>query len=166
MRACAGLFVLMTLGAAPDLSAVERGQPAPAFEGALLSDGAPARLADLRGKVVYLDFWASWCGPCRQSLPWMEKVRGEFAPAGFEVFAVNVDEDPADGLRFLRRYPVSFPVLGDARGAIAALYDVQDMPSSYLIDRRGAVRHVHRGFNRDDAARLRARIAQLVAEQP
>jgi thiol-disulfide isomerase/thioredoxin len=142
------------------------GALAPPFSARPLAGGEALQLEEFRGKVVYLDFWASWCGPCRQSLPWMERLRRDLRPLGLEVIAVNVDEDPADAARFLKRYPVNFPVIGDARGAIAALYDVRDMPSSYLIDRKGVVRHVHRGFNRADAARLRARVEALLAEQP
>jgi peroxiredoxin len=160
------LLLLALLAAHPSADAVERGQPAPAFTGAPLRHGEPVRLEDYRGKVVYLDFWASWCGPCRQSLPWMEQLRHDFGEAGLAVIAVNVDENPADAMRFLRRFEVGYPVVGDARGAIAARYDVRDMPSSYLIDRSGVVREVHRGFNRKGAARLREAVARLVAEQP
>jgi thiol-disulfide isomerase/thioredoxin len=160
------LGLLVLLGAHPSAGAVERGQSAPAFTGTPLRQGDPVRLEDFLGQVVYLDFWASWCGPCRQSLPWMERLREEFGAAGLVIIAVNVDETPADAVRFLRRFNVGYPVIGDARGAIAALYDVRDMPSSYLIDRSGVVREVHRGFNRKDAARLRDVVAQLVAERP
>ena len=160
------LVLLVLLAAVPLAAAVERGEPAPAFEAPRLAGGEAVKLEALRGKVVYLDFWASWCGPCRQSLPWLQELRREFRTAGFEVIAVNVDETPADGRRFLQRFPVDYLVAGDAQGALAALYDVRDMPSSYLIDRAGVVREVHRGFNRADAARRRAAIAALVAEQP
>ncbi len=160
------LVLLALLAAAPTTAAVEAGQPAPTFTGAALIGGEELKLESLRGKVVYLDFWASWCGPCRQSLPWMERLRRDFGAAGLEVVAVNVDETPGDGVRFLKRYAVSYPVVGDAKGVIAALYDVRDMPSSYLIARDGTVRKVHRGFNLRDAARLREAIAQLVGEQP
>ena len=149
----------------PGLAAGD-GQAAPAFSGRPLGGGEALQLEEFRGKVVYLDFWASWCGPCRQSLPWLEGLRRELRPLGFEVVAVNVDEDAADAKRFLKRYPVSYPVIGDARGVIAALYDVRDMPSSYLIDRKGVVREVHRGFNRDGAARLRQQVEALLAEHP
>lgn len=159
-------LTLALLAAAPSADAVERGQPAPAFAGASLREGTALRLEDYRGKVVYLDFWASWCGPCRQSLPWMDALRGDYAAAGFEVIAINVDETPADALRFLERYPIRYPVVGDSAGTIAALYDVQDMPSSYLIDRRGVVRRVNRGFNRAEAGRLRLAVAALVKEAP
>lgn len=160
------VLLSLALLASPPAAAADRAQPAPDFSAKLLEGDETLRLADYRGKVVYLDFWASWCGPCRQSLPWLQELRREFRTAGFEVIAVNVDEEPADARRFLQRYRVSYPVVGDARGRIAALYDVQDMPSSYLIDRRGHVRAIHRGFRRSDAGKLRDAVARLVAEQP
>lgn len=159
------ITLVLALLAAPALAA-ESGQPAPTFAASALVGGGPLRLEDYRGKVVYLDFWASWCAPCRQSLPWMETMRVEFAGAGFEVLAVNVDASPAAGVRFLQRFPVSYPVVGDSAGTIAALYDVQYMPSSYLIDRRGVVRQVHRGFDPQAGKQLRAEIAALLKEQP
>jgi cytochrome c biogenesis protein CcmG, thiol:disulfide interchange protein DsbE len=160
------LLSLVLLAVLPAAAAVDAGAPAPAFTGKPLAGGADLALADFRGKVVYLDFWASWCAPCGQSLPWMETLRREFAPAGFEVVAINVDETPDDGVKFLRRFKVSYPIVGDRGGDIAELYDVRDMPSSYLIDRRGVVRRVHRGFNKRVAAELRSAVAALVAEQP
>jgi peroxiredoxin len=160
------LVALALLAAAPAAAAAEAGQVAPSFTGTVLAGGEPVRLEDLRGKVVYLDFWASWCGPCRQSLPWMEQLRRDFGRSGLEVVAVNVDETADDAIRFLKRYAVSYPILGDAKGDIAALYDVREMPSSYLIGRDGTVRQVHRGFSLRDAAQLREAVARLVAEQP
>lgn len=148
----------------PPAVAVQPGEPAPAFQGAPLAGRAAIRLEDYAGKVVYLDFWASWCAPCRQSLPWMERLHRDYRAAGLEVIAINVDEKPADARRFLKRFPVGFPLLADPKGEIATLYDVQDMPSSYLIDRRGIVRVVHRGFKRTDTARLNEAIAELLRE--
>lgn len=159
-------LALGVFATAPADAELRLGQPAPPFEGKSLGDGTPIRLADHAGKVVYLDFWASWCGPCQRSLPFMEQLHREFGEAGLVVIAVNVDEQPEDALRFLQRFAVGYAVLDDSRGALAALYDVQDMPSSYLIDRDGIVRTVHRGFNRSDARRLRQAVAKLVTRQP
>jgi cytochrome c biogenesis protein CcmG, thiol:disulfide interchange protein DsbE len=159
-------LLLLALLLAPAAGAVEPGAPAPAFSGKPLAGGEPIRLEALRGKVVYLDFWASWCGPCRLSLPWMEQLRRDFGASGLEVVAVNVDEAPADGIAFLKRFPVGYTVVGDAGGDIAELYDVRDMPSSYLIDRDGTVRLVHRGFNQRAAASLRRQIAEAVGAAP
>jgi peroxiredoxin len=158
-------IVLCLAGLVPGLAgAVEIGQTAPAFEGAALRGDAPVRLEEYRGKVVFLDFWASWCGPCRQSLPALERLRAEFAARGFEVLAVNVDENPADGLDFVKRYAVTYPLAADPGGAVAQMYDVKAMPSSYLIDRKGVVRHVHRGFRNSDLPGLRQTLGQLLGE--
>lgn len=137
---------------------------APSFAARPLRGRAEVRLADQRGKVVFLDFWASWCVPCRRSMPWLERIHREHAAAGLEVVSVNVDEKLADARAFLRRYPVGFPVINDAGGAIAALYNVQDIPTSFLIDRAGCLRSAHRNFRSADAPRLRAEIAALLRE--
>jgi peroxiredoxin len=147
------------------VAGAESGQPAPEFGAVSLQNKSTLELAQYRGKVLLLDFWASWCGPCRQSLPALENMRREFGPAGFEVIAVNLDENPQDGLDFLKKYPVTYPIVQDAQGRIARLYDVQAMPMSYLIDRQGVVRHVHPGFNKKDIPRLRAVVAELMGEE-
>lgn len=139
-------------------------EAAPAFEGTPLKGRARIRLEDYLGKVVYLDFWASWCPPCRQSLPWLERLHREHGAAGLEVLSVNVDEKSADARSFLWQYPVGFPVINDASGAIAALYNVQDVPTCFLIDRDGQLRTSHRGFRKADTARLRAELAVLLRE--
>jgi peroxiredoxin len=152
-----------TLVAPPVLAALP-GEPAPAFEGRPLTGRASVRLDDYRGKVVLLDFWASWCPACRRSLPWLERLHRAHSAAGLEVLSVNVDERPADARRFLARHRVGFPVIDDSQGAIAALYDAQDLPSSYLIDRAGLLRLAHRGFGPGDGARLRQTIGVLLRE--
>jgi thiol-disulfide isomerase/thioredoxin len=151
-------------GLTAPLLALAPGESASPFEGRPLIGRASVRLADYRGKVVYLEFWASWCAPCRQSMPWLERLHREHCAAGLEAIAINVDAKPADALAFLKRYPAGFPVIGDAKGTIAALYNVQDMPSSYLIDRSGVLRAVYRGFNRGDTKGRRDAIADLLRE--
>jgi len=148
-------------------SAAGPGQPAPLFGAVLLQGKETVELEHHRGKVVLLDFWASWCGSCRQSLPALESLRSEFGPAGFEVIAVNLDTDPQDGLDFLKKYPVTYPIVQDTQGRIARLFDVRTMPMSYLIDRQGVVQQVHQGFNKKDMPRLRAAVSELVGgEKP
>ena len=144
--------------------AADVGAPAPEFSGEPLRGGTAVSLEQFRGKVVYLDFWASWCGPCRHSLPWLSQMRSDYAARGFEVIAVNVDEDSQDGLDFLKKYPVTYPTVRDAEGRIARSYDVKVMPMSYLIDRQGVVRLVHPGFNKKDTPQLRAAVTQLLGE--
>jgi thiol-disulfide isomerase/thioredoxin len=129
-----------------------------------LSGGDEVSLASLRGKVVYLDFWASWCGPCRVSFPQLEKLRDELGAQGFEVYAINVDEVEADAQRFLNEVPVNYVVVRDGSGATPQAYGILGMPTGYLIDRQGVVRKIHQGFKKSDGAKLRAEIVELLGE--
>jgi len=121
-------------------------------------------LHSLRGKVVYLDFWASWCGPCRLSFPQLDAIRNELGAEGFEVYAINVDEFEDDALRFLAERPVSYPVVRDATGNTPADWGVPGMPTGFLIDRKGVIRHIHIGFRKSDGAKLRAVVINLMRE--
>jgi len=143
--------------------AVEAGDPAPPFEAALLEGEGSLDLASYRGKVVYLDFWASWCPPCLTSLPVLETLRKEFPEERFQVVAVNLDTDTRKALRFLEKIRVGYPSATDPKGRIPASYGLETMPTSYLIDADGVVRHVHEGFRKKDVEQLREKIAQLVA---
>ena len=139
--------------------------PAPAFTLPLVANGeGDISLLKLRGSVVYVDFWASWCGPCRLSLPALDTLYREFADQGFAVTAVSVDVVEEDALDFLERYPVSYPVAIDKTGAVPRSYSVNGMPSGYLIDKAGRVRSVHVGFKKGDEAALREEIKALLAE--
>jgi thiol-disulfide isomerase/thioredoxin len=144
------------------------GETAPDFSLPRLveGDGQRMALADFRGTVVYVDFWASWCGPCRLSFPQLEVLREEFGPRGFEVLAVNVDEFKPDALLFLQQIPVSYPVVRDAGGETPATYGVLGMPTGYLIDRQGIVRKVHQGFRKSDGDKLRSEIVELLEATP
>lgn len=140
------------------------GQPAPAVSLPQLSGGGEVSLESLRGKVVYLDFWASWCGPCRISFPQLEQLRNELGAQGFEVLAISVDESESDALAFLATMPVSYPVVYDGEGASPQAYGLLGMPTGYLIDREGVVQHIHQGFRKSDGARLRTAIVELLGE--
>ena len=119
----------------------------------------------MKGKVVYVDFWASWCGPCRQSFPWMADLQRRYGPQGFEVVAINVDKKRADAERFLASTPAAFTVVYDPAGATPSAWDVRAMPSSYLIDRQGRVVHVDQGFREMDKPVLEARVRAAVEAQ-
>jgi cytochrome c biogenesis protein CcmG, thiol:disulfide interchange protein DsbE len=127
--------------------------------------GLDGRLPALKGKVVYLDFWASWCAPCKASFPVLEAWQKEFAAQGFSVLAVSVDEKADDMAKFLKKNPVTFPVVRDAGQKLVAAANVSTMPTSLLIDRKGVIRKVHSGFRGGDAAALHAEIAKLLAER-
>ncbi len=135
--------------------AIEPGDAAPGFELPRLAGNGTAALGDYAGKVVYVDFWASWCAPCRESLPLMNQLRATLLDRGFEVLAVNVDEDADEGRRFLETYAVDYTVLSDQAASVAAAYGLVTMPTSFLVDKNGIVVYVHKGFKAADVARIR-----------
>lgn len=142
--------------------AVSVGAPAPAFA---LPDAAAktVSLEALKGRVVYVDFWASWCGPCRKSFPWMNAMQRKYGAQGFTVIAVNVDKRRGDAERFLAQVPARFTTVFDAGGATPAAYDVKAMPSAVLIDGAGNVTLVEEGFHDERRDALEARIRALLA---
>ncbi|MCM0613373.1 TlpA family protein disulfide reductase [Marinobacter sediminum] len=119
-------------------------------------------LSDMRGKVVLLDFWASWCGPCRQSFPWMNDMQAKYRNQGFEVVAVNLDQDPGAAAAFLEKIPADFTVAYDPDGETPQAYEVMGMPSAYLIDRNGFIHSQHIGFHNDRKDKYEADIRSLL----
>jgi thiol-disulfide isomerase/thioredoxin len=156
-------FLLAGLTYAASTHAANPGTPAPPFALSTAS-GETVALAALRGRVVYVDFWASWCAPCRRSFPWMNAMQARYAGEGLAVVGVNVDKRRADAQRFLRDTPASFAVVYDAEGATPSAYDVRGMPSSYLIDRQGNIAAVEEGFHDERRVALEARIRALLAQ--
>jgi peroxiredoxin len=144
-------------------SAAGVGQQAPAFTAPALDGAKSISLAAHRGKVVYLDFWASWCTPCLTSLPLLEELRKQFPSDQFQILAVNVDQDPEKARKFLERTKIGYPSATDPKGSIPESFGIETMPTSFLIDRRGVIRYVHHGFRKGDVEPLRERIAKLVA---
>jgi thiol-disulfide isomerase/thioredoxin len=145
-------------------TAVTAGEQAPDFQLQGLTEDF--RLSALRGKVVYLDFWASWCGPCKQSFPWMNELQKRYGPQGLQVVAVNVDANRNDARRFLAEVPARFSVAFDARADTPRRYDIKGMPTSVLIAPDGQVLYVHSGFRDEERAALESRITQALASTP
>jgi thiol-disulfide isomerase/thioredoxin len=119
-----------------------------------------------RGRVVVLDFWASWCAPCRQSFPWLNEMQAKYGPQGLVVIGINVDRERTEADKFLRAVPAKFELAFDPTGALAARYDIPGMPSSFVIDRTGRVVAKHIGFRASERDEREAEIAQWVAARP
>ncbi len=160
-RARRALLVLAAGALAPAAWALDAGASAPQLN--LPGVKGAVDLAALKGKVVYLDFWASWCGPCKQSFPFMNELQSRYGADGFEVVAVNLDAKRDDADRFLAEVPARFTLAFDASGDSARRFEVKSMPSSLLIGRDGRVVAAHKGFKAGDRQELEERVAQLVA---
>lgn len=149
-----GLTALALALSAGSTVAQEVGSRAPTFD--LVGTPKQVRLADMKGQVVYVDFWASWCAPCKQSFPWMNEMQAKYAARGFTVIGVNVDQKREDADKFLVNTPAKFAVAYDTTGKVAEVYQPKGMPTSFLIGADGKVRAVHIGFkdsNRDELER-------------
>ncbi len=137
--------------------------PAPDFT-LKSKDSGNIRLSEQRGNMVLINFWASWCGPCRQELPEMEALYQEYQDMGFEILAVNVDDDSSKANILLDDVEVSFPVLYDPEGQVSQLYDVNAMPTTVIVDRDGNQRLVHLGYRAGDEAKYEKAIKMLLRE--
>ncbi len=139
-----GLLVTVFAVTALASSSLE-GQVAPDF--ALKSStGENLRLSEYRGNVVMINFWATWCGPCRQEMPLLDELYTRYKRVGFSLLGVNIDDDSRRAMHMIEDLGVSFPVLFDARKEVSKLYEVEAMPVTVLIDREGNVRYVHHGY--------------------
>lgn len=139
-----GLLVTVFAVTALASSGLE-GQVAPDF--ALKSStGENLRLSEYRGNVVMINFWATWCGPCRQEMPLLDELYTRYKRVGFSLLGVNIDDDSRRAMQMIEDLGVSFPVLFDARKEVSKLYEVEAMPVTVLIDREGNVRYVHHGY--------------------
>lgn len=166
LRALSPILALLAIVFSANVLAVQEGYPVPNFDLETLAnaDGKTIKLSDYRGKVVYIDFWASWCGPCRKSLPDLNDIRAKYADKDFEVIAINLDKEKADAMKFLDKYPVDYPIAIDSSGKIAEQYELKGMPNGFLIDKKGMLKHFHAGYKSKDKEKLDTMVAQLLQE--
>ncbi len=138
-------LVFSIFAAASLASSGMEGQQAPDFA-LKSSSGENLRLSEYRGDVVMINFWATWCGPCRQEMPLLDELYTRYQRVGFSLLGVNIDDDSGRAMKMVDELGVSFPVLFDAHKEVSKLYDVKAMPVTVLVDRGGKVRHVHYGY--------------------
>jgi thiol-disulfide isomerase/thioredoxin len=164
------LFLLslaaLMLASIQTLLASEAGKAAPVCALSAVGDSKPYNLQQFQGKVLYVDFWASWCGPCAKSFPFLNNLNREFKGRGLQIIGINLDEKPDEAKSFLSKYPANFTVAADVGGECAKNFGVEAMPSSYLIDRNGVIRHIHLGFRTGEAEEIKAWVGRLLAENP
>jgi peroxiredoxin len=138
-------LVLSVFAASSLASSGLSGHPAPDFA-LKSSSGENLRLSEYRGDVVMINFWATWCGPCRQEMPLLDELYTRYQRVGFSLLGVNIDDDSRRAMDMINELGVSFPVLFDARKEVSRLYKVDAMPVTVIVDREGNVRHVHQGY--------------------
>jgi len=160
-KQASNLLITFTVALLAALPLSASASPAPAFN---LPDkeGSMVSLAQQQGKIVYLDFWASWCGPCRQSFPWMNEMLSKYQAQGLEIIAVNLDSSTSDAEKFLAKTPAQFTVVYDSSGNTPSSYGVKGMPTSFLIDTKGQILSQHAGFNSAHKDDLEAAITQAL----
>ena len=130
---------------ATSVDALRTGAPAPAFQ-LKSSAGKSVSLAALKGQIVLVNFWASWCGPCRKEMPVLEQLNRQYHGKGVTLVGVNVEPNSNDAAEWLKATPVSFPILFDVDSKVSKLYQVEGMPNTVIVDRKGNVRYIHRGY--------------------
>ena len=128
------------------------------------AEGRNLRLQEQRGQVVLVNFWASWCGPCKQEMPHLSRLFEKYRSSGFTLLAVNIDDDARHGAATAAKWGLKFPVLLDAEKNVTRLYDLGAMPSTVLIDRDGKVRYLHRGYREGVEEAYERQIRELVKE--
>ena len=149
--------------ALPPAHALDQGAKMPEIGLTDLS-GKPVTVAALAGKVVIVDFWATWCAPCKEEMPVLEKLYKKYGSKGLVVVGVSVDKDASNIKSFVKKLGVSFPIVHDANHQVSGRYQPPRMPSSYIIDRKGIVRFVHGGFRADDAPVFEKQVLQLLGK--
>jgi len=154
------VFLLLALATSPAALATSK---APAFD--LPGDSGQISLEQYRDQVVFVDFWASWCVPCKHSFPWMNQMQERYGDEGLKVIAINLDKNRAHAKKFLEIVPADFEIAYDPEGEVAEAYSLKVMPSSYLIDRQGNLVHAHKGFKASDGSRMEDMIRELLKDK-
>ena len=157
IRNLLAFFILVTL------STHSYAQKAPGFS--LQSDKGTLKLSSLKGKVVYIDFWASWCKPCRKSFPFMNNMHKQYGKKGLKVIGINLDSEKSDADNFLKKYPASFTIAYDPQGKTPESYKLSVMPTSYIVDRKGNIVDTHKGFKEGQASSLEDKIKKALAKK-
>ncbi len=145
------------------IMSVELNEPAPDFTLKSMT-GENVKLSELQGNVVMINFWASWCGPCRQEMPLLDEFYKKYNKLGFVLLGINVEEDSSKAANYLREIPVSFPILYDNTNSVSKLYNVDAMPSTVLVDRNGNLRFLHRGYKPGDENEYKKLMKALMRE--
>lgn len=163
-RHCLGAFatglLLLTTQAA---LAVAVGDAAPDCALSPIGESQNADLSQYKGKVLYVDFWASWCGPCAKSFPFLNDMHHQLKDQGLQIVGVNLDENMDDAKAFLAKFPASFTIAADASKQCVKDFEVKAMPSSYIVDRKGIIHYVHLGFRSGEGQELRVLVEKLLA---
>jgi peroxiredoxin len=157
------LAVLVLVALAVPAGAVTLQDQAPDFTLKSL-EGSNLRLEEYRGQVVLINFWASWCGPCRQEMPLLDRLHQRYLDTGFAVLGINVEGEEAPARNLIDRIPVTFPVLIDQEQRVSELYELEAMPSTVVVDRDGVVRYIHRGYKPGDEAKYIEVVKELIRE--
>ena len=167
MKLAIRMLCLAALAALPALAGtvdtLRAGAPAPAFE-LKSNSGKPVSLGALRGQIVLVNFWASWCGPCRKEMPILEQLNRQYRAKGVTLVGVNVEPNTAAAVDWLKATPVSFPILFDVDSKVSKLYQVEGMPNTVILDRKGNVRYIHRGYQPGAENEYRDQIRALIRE--
>jgi peroxiredoxin len=154
---------LVTLAVFNVQAGSEMNAPAPNFT-LKSNSGKNLKLSELRGQVVLLNFWASWCGPCRTEMPLLVKIHDKYKGMGFTVLGVNVEEDSTPAISIIKKTKIGFPVLFDNTNSVSKLYNVSAMPSTVIIDRDGNMRYLHEGYKPGDEEKYKEWIKKLLQE--
>ena len=167
LAAISGYFLLSSTLWANDLTPSDTAKVAP-HQTVMLPEYQTNNKTSLemqKGQVLLVDFWASWCGPCRESFPWMTSIQAKYKAQGFKVIAINLDQEKDQALDFLSEFKPGFTVLFDTEAQLPEDFEVIGMPTSFLIDRQGKIRATHVGFHQKDISKYESAIAELLIEK-